>query len=331
MAVPGDQSVFYDIGGAMAKVPTETHLFARCHPRGYPAAAWLACAQGPCGQAGATTHGITALAARLVGILAALTLQRHRGMRLAQARKLASLQARKLARSQDRKIDRWRRPLARMQLVAPCGLLSLSRALALTRAQGRMFMPGVSGGRSRFSAVWKGRAALGAQLGLCASLALGLGLPCGGCGGGSASSTSAAGSITGSTDGSYLTCDTETRAMPYLPGMHVASSAGAFELKLLASVPGPPVKGNNTWSVEIDDGTSGAPLDGLVVSVSPWMPDHGHGTEPVVVTPMGGSGRYSLMPVYLYMSGLWQVQFGIKSVDGVSPTQDQAVLPICIP
>jgi hypothetical protein len=119
--------------------------------------------------------------------------------------------------------------------------------------------------------------------------------------------------------------------MPYAAGMHVASAAGTFGVKLLDSVPGPPVKGNNSWTIEIDDAASGAPVDGLQVSVTPWMPDHGHGTQPVVVSAVGGPGQYGLMPVYLYMSGFWQVQIGIKSTGGAVATQDQAIVPICIP
>src|SRR5881394_1498765 len=72
-------------------------------------------------------------------------------------------------------------------------------------------------------------------------------------------------------DGSFLTCATDTRAVPYQPGMQVTSSAGTFTIKLLDSVPGPPVKGPNTWTLEVDDATSGTPLDGLAISVTPWM------------------------------------------------------------
>ena len=147
----------------------------------------------------------------------------------------------------------------------------------------------------------------------------------GGCGSGDAGTSAEAGASTGA----FLTCATEKRAIPYQAGMEVASSVGLFEVKLLDSVPGPPVKGNNTWTIEIDD-ASGAALDGLTVSVSPWMPDHGHGTQPVLVTS-AGSGRYDLAPVYLYMSGFWQVPVLIKSPTGATGTQDQATIPICIP
>jgi hypothetical protein len=131
-------------------------------------------------------------------------------------------------------------------------------------------------------------------------------------------------------DGSFLTCATDTRAVPYQPGMHVTSSAGTFTIKLLGSVPGPPVKGNNTWTVEIDEAGSGAPLDGIDLSVMPWMPDHGHGTTPVAVTA-AGSGTYTLAPVYLYMAGLWQIRLSIAAAGLDGGISDNGVLPICIP
>src|SRR4051812_23392496 len=79
----------------------------------------------------------------------------------------------------------------------------------------------------------------------------------------------------GDADGVFATCATDDRAMPYQPGMRVMSRAGAFSVALVQSVPGPPVKGNNAWTVEVDDATTAAALDGLVVAASGFMPDHG--------------------------------------------------------
>lgn len=133
-------------------------------------------------------------------------------------------------------------------------------------------------------------------------------------------------------DDMFLTCETDTRAMPYRPGMQVASSASppVFLLKLLESRPGPPVKGQNTWTVEVDELATGTPLDELGLSVVPYMPDHMHGTLPVEVTPTG-AGTYTLAPVYLYMSGVWQVRFTITAPNVGGGTTDTAVIPICIP
>jgi hypothetical protein len=136
----------------------------------------------------------------------------------------------------------------------------------------------------------------------------------------------------GSMGDGFLTCETDTRAVPYHPGMEVESSAQppVFRLKLLESVPGPPVKGRNTWTVEVDELATGAALDDLELTVTPYMPDHMHGTIPVVVTP-AGAGTYTLAPVYLYMSGVWQVRFTIVGRDVAGGTTDTAMIPVCIP
>jgi hypothetical protein len=160
--------------------------------------------------------------------------------------------------------------------------------------------------------------------GVASWLALGAGAGCG-----SGSPSSATDAAINFVDGSFLTCDTETRGPQNPTGMPFMSTGRNFVVELLQSNPAKPVKGNNTWSVAIED-AGGTPLDALDVTVAPWMPDHGHGTEPVAVTP-AGSGTYTLMPVYLYMSGFWQVKFTITSTSADAGTTDLATIPICIP
>lgn len=119
--------------------------------------------------------------------------------------------------------------------------------------------------------------------------------------------------------------------MPYQVGMSVTSESGVFTIKLLSSLPGPPIKGQNNWMIEVDQTAVGTPLDGLDVTVAPFMPDHQHpSTRQVVVTP-AGAGNYDLNPVYLYMSGLWEVRMTIVSPTLAGGTTDVATIPICIP
>jgi YtkA-like len=159
---------------------------------------------------------------------------------------------------------------------------------------------------------------------------LALAAAAGACSSGTSSTTSPATSGDGAVvDGAFVTCATETRGPEDPTGIPYTSTGMNFTVKLLASSPTKPVKGNNTWSVEVDD-AGGMPLDALDLTVTPWMPDHGHGSEPVAVTP-AGSGTYSLMPVYLYMSGLWQVKLMITATSQDGGIADQAIIPICIP
>jgi hypothetical protein len=154
-------------------------------------------------------------------------------------------------------------------------------------------------------------------------------------------------------DADFVTCTAEPRATPYAPGMQVTSANGAFILKLLSNTftdsSGTKdeafVKGNDAWSVEIDQATTMAPMNGLSISVSPYMPDHRHGTTPVGVMPMGSGGLYTMSPVNLYMAGYWEVTFSIvatpptdatdpdASADAApaAPISDSAMLKICVP
>jgi YtkA-like len=128
--------------------------------------------------------------------------------------------------------------------------------------------------------------------------------------------------------GLLYSCATETRAVPYAPNLERDSMSGAFKAVLVDSVPGPPIKGSNVWTVKITD-AAGAPQDGLTVTASPYMPDHRHPTTvKAVVTPANdGTGTYKLDPVYLFMPGFWEVTLTLLPATG---PKDTVVFPICI-
>lgn len=157
-----------------------------------------------------------------------------------------------------------------------------------------------------------------------------------------------------SIDADFVTCTAEPRATPYQPGMQVTSANGSFMVKLLSNTftdsSGKPkdeafAKGDDVWSVETDAATTMTPLDGLSISVSPFMPDHNHGTTPVGVMAAGSPGVYTMQPVNLYMAGYWEVTFTIVQAPPASatdpdggadaappaPISDTAVLKICVP
>jgi len=150
--------------------------------------------------------------------------------------------------------------------------------------------------------------------------ALGLGL-WSGCGDSPAPETTDAGLL--------YSCAMETRAVPYMANLTLASTSGGFTAVLVESVPGPPAKGTNAWTVKILD-AGGAPQDGLTITGAANMPDHRHpATVKPVVTPVDGSaGTYSVTPVYLFMPGYWEVTLTLQPAGG---TKDTVVFPVCIP
>lgn len=152
------------------------------------------------------------------------------------------------------------------------------------------------------------------SLHVCVGLCIGLALQ--GCGEG--------------THGSSGSCSQETRAEPYLAGLEKPGKQGSLVFRLIESQPGPPQKGDNVWTLAIKN-SSGSAQPAATVSVTPFMPDHGHGS-PIkaevseLATPAGG-GQYRVSPVNLFMPGLWQITVAAQTTGGAS---DSAVFAFCI-
>lgn len=132
-----------------------------------------------------------------------------------------------------------------------------------------------------------------------------------GCGGGSDTTTN---------------CATETRAQVYRPGMQQRGDQGALNITLVDSTPGPPLKGDNTWTLQITD-LAGAAQPGATLTVTPYMPDHRHGTSVKPMTTDQGGGKYSVSPLNLFMPGLWTVTIAPRTAAG---TADSTVFSFCI-
>ena len=122
-----------------------------------------------------------------------------------------------------------------------------------------------------------------------------------------------------------VNCADEPRADTYVANLSKEGEAGRLEMVLVSSDPAPPAKGDNSWLVEVND-ASGQPVDDATITLTPFMPDHAHGTLiDVVVTP-AADGMYDAAPVNLWMPGLWQVTVDAEA-DGV---EDSAVFSFCI-
>jgi hypothetical protein len=120
-------------------------------------------------------------------------------------------------------------------------------------------------------------------------------------------------SSSSSTGGPATGCAADNRKDIYTAGL--TKPAGDLQVKLLESKPGPPIKGTNELQIEVMD-AGGAPLDGATVTVTPFMPDHGHGSAlPPVTKPLGG-GKYTVEKVYLSMSGLWRLTVSVQMPGG---------------
>ena len=128
-------------------------------------------------------------------------------------------------------------------------------------------------------------------------------------------------------DDGTLRCDTETRADIYAPDMMAVGNDGLFRIRLLESVPGPPEKGDNNFTIELLEGGADVAVPDATLSVTPFMPDHNHGTSIVpTVTPATQAGQYEIDRINLWMPGLWEVRI---DVDDQTDT-DEVVFSFCI-
>ena len=131
----------------------------------------------------------------------------------------------------------------------------------------------------------------------------------------------------GDDDTSY-NCAAEDRDDDFVVGLTKVGQSNKLSFKLLSATPAPPARGDNTWIVEISSVASGAPMTGVSMVATPFMPDHQHGTSiDVVVTPQAETGQYELAPVNLWMPGLWQTT--IEAQAGADT--DKVVFAFCIP
>jgi hypothetical protein len=126
-------------------------------------------------------------------------------------------------------------------------------------------------------------------------------------------------------------CDLDERGEEFLAGMARTGEAG-LTFRIVSSDPAPPARGDNTWVLDLTD-VGGAPLEDAAVTVTPFMPDHRHGTPiPAVVEPDPAvPGRYHAEPVNLWMPGLWEITLRATPDGGGAAERDQVIFRFCIP
>ena len=109
----------------------------------------------------------------------------------------------------------------------------------------------------------------------------------------------------GPEDNNLPSCDEDTRDEAYVAGMSKTGSAN-YTIAINDSLPAPPARHDNIWTIEIRD-SAGAPMTGLGISTSSYMPDHGHGSPVIAEVTEVGEGVYTLNPVNLFMPGYWEI------------------------
>jgi hypothetical protein len=168
-------------------------------------------------------------------------------------------------------------------------------------------------------------------------LALAAALLVGGCGGnGSASSEGGALS-----SGKFAAC-AGSPAVPYAPGMSVASASGGYraaldmastELASGSSVATAAI-GSDAFTVSVtsagDAGADAGIPDELTMTSTaiPWMPVHMHGASTLPAVGAQGDGSFRVSGIGFFMGGYWQLPLNLIPASGAT---DPVVFSICIP
>jgi len=120
-----------------------------------------------------------------------------------------------------------------------------------------------------------------------------------------------------SSSGKPGTCEADARKDVYAAGL--TKKASSLTVALLASSPSPPAKSMNAFTLRITD-AGGAPVDGATVAVTPYMPDHAHGTNVVPEVAAKGDGTYEVSKIYLVMPGFWRITVTVTT-PGAAPQE----------
>jgi YtkA-like len=128
---------------------------------------------------------------------------------------------------------------------------------------------------------------------------------------------------TSSTDGGGGPVTFPTAALTTLQ-----SAEGALRIEVRSAPDEPPARGIDSIEYTItaggtaDAADGGAPVDGLAITVVPWMPDMGHGASVTPTVTATGGGRYVVSDVELFMPGKWELRTTIAgpAEDSVTPS-----------
>ncbi len=110
-----------------------------------------------------------------------------------------------------------------------------------------------------------------------------------------------------------IACATSTEPL-FEPVTEIDTDQGRYHL-LLDPIPDPPTAGDATLHIDLISNKTGESSLGAAVSVTPWMPDHGHGIADDVIVEELGMGEYAASWVYS-MSGYWELTITIDADNG---------------
>ena len=128
-----------------------------------------------------------------------------------------------------------------------------------------------------------------------------------------------------------LACMASGRGDTYVVGLERPGVGGQLDFKLMSADPAPPGRNLNTWVIQVNSmasGVVGSPASGASMIVTPFMPDHQHGSGAykVQVEAMPEAGQYKLTQINTWMPGYWEITIDAQ----VGTVHDSVVYKFCI-
>ncbi len=128
-------------------------------------------------------------------------------------------------------------------------------------------------------------------------------------------------------------CANDDRGDDYAVGLSRVGEQGNVRLTFVDAMPAPPRKGDNRWVLTAELEGTGVAVQDATFTVTPFMPDHGHGTPvPVEVSrAQDAAGTWIFDPVNLMMAGLWEITFDVEVASDTETTvTDSVVFRFCV-
>lgn len=98
-------------------------------------------------------------------------------------------------------------------------------------------------------------------------------------------------------------------------GGTVLSESGALSIAWKCVSHDAPARGLNRFELSIASTENEAPVDGLALSIVPFMPAMGHGSSTVPEITALGDGKYEADEVVLSMPGVWELRTTISGAE----------------
>lgn len=126
--------------------------------------------------------------------------------------------------------------------------------------------------------------------------------------------TNGANELTSTDDMATSNCAVDTRGEEYVPNMSKTGPAG-FQFKLRNALPAPPDRNLNEWSLEIKNSANQNVPKDHSIELSPYMPDHQHGSITSPIVEVDELGIYNISNIDLFMPGFWEITVTILDTE----------------